>query len=223
VADATGTTVWRWDQAEPFGSNPPDENPSGLGAFDLPLRLPGQRYDAETALHYNYFRDYDPSLGRYGESDPVGLKAGLNTYAYVGGSPLTGNDPFGLATFCCRSLNAWPFKRHCYLVADDGTTYGMYPGTRAGVRVGIPQLDDPRDRGGDCFDCPKLDCGPDQDSCLRSAYRSYPIGAYKELGPNSNTYAGSLARQCCKGGVPAGVRDAPGIDSLPPSVRVPLR
>jgi len=74
VADATGTTVWRWDQAEPFGNNPADENPSGLGAFDLLLRLPGQRYDKETGLHYNYFRDYDPSVGRYGESDPTGLQ-----------------------------------------------------------------------------------------------------------------------------------------------------
>jgi uncharacterized protein RhaS with RHS repeats len=51
VADATGTTVWRWDQQEPFGSNPPDENPSGLGVFDLPLRLPGQYFDKETSLH----------------------------------------------------------------------------------------------------------------------------------------------------------------------------
>ena len=96
VADATGTTVWRWDQAEPFGNNPAEENPSGLGAFDLPLRLPGQRYDAETGLHYNYFRDYDPSIGRYGESDPVGLSGGLNTYAYVGATPLTRIDRLGL-------------------------------------------------------------------------------------------------------------------------------
>jgi len=96
VADSAGAAVWRWDQAEPFGNNVPDENPSGLGAFDLPLRLPGQRYDAETALHYNYFRDYDPSLGRYGESDPIGLRGGLNTYAYVGGNPISYADPDGL-------------------------------------------------------------------------------------------------------------------------------
>jgi RHS repeat-associated protein len=96
VADAAGTTVWRWDQDEPFGLNAPDENPSGLGAFDLPLRLPGQYFDAETGLHYNYFRDYDPSIGRYGESDPIGLRARLNTYAYVAGSPLNMSDPSGL-------------------------------------------------------------------------------------------------------------------------------
>lgn len=98
VADSTGTTVWRWDQQEPFGANPADQDPDGNSvAFDLPLRLPGQRYDAETALHYNYFRDYDPSIGRYGESDPIGLVGGLNTYAYVDGDPLSGIDPEGLA------------------------------------------------------------------------------------------------------------------------------
>jgi RHS repeat-associated protein len=99
VADAAGTTVWRWDQAEPFGSNPADEDPDANSvAFDLPLRLPGQRYDAETGLHYNYFRDYDPSLGIYKQSDLVGLRAGLNTYAYVNGNPILHADPFGLAS-----------------------------------------------------------------------------------------------------------------------------
>jgi RHS repeat-associated protein len=73
----------------------PDENPSGLGAFDLPLRLPGQRYDAETGLHYNYYRDFDPSLGIYKQSDPIGLRGGINTYAYVGGNPLSRTDPLG--------------------------------------------------------------------------------------------------------------------------------
>jgi RHS repeat-associated protein len=96
VADAAGTTVWKWDQQEPFGNNVADENPSGLGAFDLPLRLPGQYFDKETNLHYNYFRDYDPSLARYGESDPIGLAGGINTYGYVKGAPLWHSDPRGL-------------------------------------------------------------------------------------------------------------------------------
>jgi len=96
VADATGTTVWRWDQAEPFGDSPADESPSGAGTFALPLRLPGQYYDAESALHYNYFRDYDPSLGIYKQSDPIGLGGGVNTYLYVASSPLRASDRFGL-------------------------------------------------------------------------------------------------------------------------------
>ena len=55
-----------------------DENPSGLGAFDLPLRLPGQYFDKETNLHYNYYRDYDSAIGRYVQSDPIGLSGGIN-------------------------------------------------------------------------------------------------------------------------------------------------
>jgi RHS repeat-associated protein len=96
AADDQQRTVWRWDQAEPFGSNPPDENPSGLGALEFPLRLLGQYFDRETGLHYNYFRDYDPQTGRYVESDPIGLAGGLNTYSYVGGNPISYIDPDGL-------------------------------------------------------------------------------------------------------------------------------
>jgi len=97
VADSVGAAVWRWDQQEPFGVNVPDENPSGLGAFEFPLRFPGQYADKETGLHYNYFRDYDPGVGRYVESDPIGLQGGLNTYAYVEENPLSLIDPQGLA------------------------------------------------------------------------------------------------------------------------------
>jgi RHS repeat-associated protein len=96
IADASGTTVWRWDQQEPFGFNVPDGNPSGLRAFEFPMRLPGQYFDEETSLHYNMFRDYDPGFARYIESDPIGIRGGLNTYAYVANRPLTYIDPNGL-------------------------------------------------------------------------------------------------------------------------------
>jgi RHS repeat-associated protein len=116
VADATGTTVWRWDQTEPFGNKPADEDPDANSvAFDLPLRLPGQYFDAETGLHYNYFRDYDPSIGRYGESDPIGLLGGLNTYAYVRSAPLVHSDVSGLLgsrgnqTYGCGSGPSQPW------------------------------------------------------------------------------------------------------------------
>jgi RHS repeat-associated protein len=114
IADASGTTVWQWDQQEPFGANSPDQNPSGLGSFDFPGRYPGQYSDIETNLFYNYHRDYDPSLGTYKESDPIGLRAGLHTYAYGSGSPLLYVDPDGLKVrLICRAVSG-PFIGNVY-------------------------------------------------------------------------------------------------------------
>ena len=67
--------------------------------FDL--RFPGQRYDAASGLHYNYYRDYDPAVGRYTQSDPIGLAGGISTYGYVGGNPLARFDIFGLKPGDC--------------------------------------------------------------------------------------------------------------------------
>jgi RHS repeat-associated protein len=96
IVNNTGTTVWRWDQGEPFGNDVPNNNPSGAGAFDFPLRFPGQYFDRETNLAYNYYRDLDPNIGRYIQSDPTGLAGGLNTYLYVDNNPLSDTDPEGL-------------------------------------------------------------------------------------------------------------------------------
>jgi RHS repeat-associated protein len=93
----TGTLAWRWD-TDPFGTAAPNQNPAGLGTFAYNLRFPGQYYDAETGLSQNWNRDYDPIVGRYVESDPIGLTGGLNTYVYVTGDPIDLVDPFGLLT-----------------------------------------------------------------------------------------------------------------------------
>ncbi|WP_243405551.1 RHS repeat-associated core domain-containing protein, partial [Solimicrobium silvestre] len=82
ITDSDGNTVWQWD-GEAFGSTPPKTEVTGAGQFTFNLRYPGQYYDAETNLHYNYFRDYDPTTGRYAESDPFGLYAGISTFSYV--------------------------------------------------------------------------------------------------------------------------------------------
>src|SRR5262249_10894492 len=87
----------------------PNNNPSGAGAFDFPLRFPGQYFDRETLTHYNYSRDcYDPVTGRYCESDPIGLRGGINTYLYVKADPLGRTDSLGLRSmsFPCMPANS---------------------------------------------------------------------------------------------------------------------
>jgi RHS repeat-associated protein len=95
--------VWRWD-SDPFGATAANQDPDGDStAFVYNLRFPGQYYDSETGLNYNYFRDYDPATGRYVESDPIGLLGGISTYGYVNASPLSAVDPLGL-----RAVYKWP-------------------------------------------------------------------------------------------------------------------
>ena len=95
VTDRSNNIRWRWI-AEPFGTTAAETNPSGLGALAFNLRFPGQYFDQETGLHYNWHRDYDASTGRYVQSDPIGLAGGINTYAYVGVDPVSFIDPDGL-------------------------------------------------------------------------------------------------------------------------------
>jgi len=96
AVDSQNRVRWRW-MAEPFGVTPAETTPTaGLDPLNITLRLPGQQFEPFGGLHYNYFRDYDPTTGRYVQSDPIGLGGGINTYAYVGGNPLSFTDRFGL-------------------------------------------------------------------------------------------------------------------------------
>jgi RHS repeat-associated protein len=89
--DSTGDLVWsaRYD---PFGVGGPA---SGGGIQNL--RMPGQEFEVETGWNHNGFRDYVPELGRYLETDPVGLAGGANTFAYANANPIGNADPTGLA------------------------------------------------------------------------------------------------------------------------------
>lgn len=69
------------------------------------LRFPGQYYDAESGLHQNYFRDYEPKIGRYIQADPIGLDGGINVYGYAYQNPVRYTDPLGLwVKRCGRGL-----------------------------------------------------------------------------------------------------------------------
>jgi len=96
--------------------NVPDENPSGLGAFEFPMRFPGQYFDRETNLAYNMARDYDSGLGRYVQSDPIGLRAGVNTYLYVEANPLLSIDPMGLASTGQYERCVDEEKKYCWFM-----------------------------------------------------------------------------------------------------------
>ncbi len=90
ITDSTRAVVWDGVFA-PFG-----EINSITGSIVNVLMFPGQIYDPETGLTQNWYRDYDSNIGRYLEADPIGLDGGINTYAYVGGNPLSKTDREGL-------------------------------------------------------------------------------------------------------------------------------
>lgn len=96
MTNLVGELVWMADFT-PFGDKlDVFGGMAGENRIENSLRFPGQYADAESGYSYNYFRDYDPSLGRYIQSDPIGLNGGINTYVYVNGNPIMYSDPKGL-------------------------------------------------------------------------------------------------------------------------------
>lgn len=89
-----------------------------------PLRFPGQYFDQETQLHYNWNRYYDPAIGRYISNDPIGLNGGSNVYAYVAGNPLLYVDYNGL----------------CLSPAWIGAISGAVGGAITGASGGLPGI-----------------------------------------------------------------------------------
>ena len=84
-----GSTVWQWKNDNPYGYN------QALGNIEFNLRFAGQYYDSESGSHYNIYRTYNPEIGRYMQSDPIGLAGGFNTYNYAERNPLSAIDPDG--------------------------------------------------------------------------------------------------------------------------------
>jgi RHS repeat-associated protein len=116
--------TWPWLQ-NPFGERPA----SGANGYTLNLRYPGQYYDSETGLNYNYFRDYEPATGRYVQSDPLGLFGGqTSTYSYAKNSPALYSDSKGEDLVILNDSRAvlWgTFGHIAAIVGDDrsGWTY----------------------------------------------------------------------------------------------------
>lgn len=95
MTNSSGVVVWQADY-RPFGEAAVNEDPDGNGVPTRNnLRFPGQYYDAETGLHYNWHRYYEAQTGRYLQPDPIGLRGGPNPYIYAYDNPINYIDPDG--------------------------------------------------------------------------------------------------------------------------------
>lgn len=92
ATDTSGSEVWSWTN-DAFGTSAPS------GSVTVNLRMPGQYYDSESGLFYNWNRYYNPAIGRYINSDPIGLAGGLNTFDYVKANPISYLDLLGWILF----------------------------------------------------------------------------------------------------------------------------
>ncbi|MNU86168.1 putative deoxyribonuclease RhsA [compost metagenome] len=114
--------VWAWsNKSEVFGDQAPANDPDGDGvAFDLALRFPGQQATDASGLFYNYQREYEPSVGRYSQSDPIGLAGGISTFAYALARPVSDLDALGLQSAAARQAALQGARSPVYFPSNEG-------------------------------------------------------------------------------------------------------
>jgi RHS repeat-associated protein len=146
---------WVWDVIyAPFGA----VSYIWTNPETMDLRFPGQWFQLETGLAYNWHRHYDPSLGRYIQPDPLGLETllsdGPSVYGYVGGNPLAQTDPTGLSPFTGFCLVGGIANPLC----DIGILQDAVFGLTVGVEIGVTVWEMAKGRG-TSEDCPSAkDC-----------------------------------------------------------------
>ena len=135
MTDHAKTIVWDAVYT-PFG-----QVHSMTGTATNNQRFPGQYADAESGYAYNYFRDYDPTTGRYVQSDPIGLGGGLNTYAYATENPIRYIDPNGNAVALPGSSPSTSFEPTPY-GSDVAEAYGDSTAPLAGAFIPLAEFSD---------------------------------------------------------------------------------
>jgi RHS repeat-associated protein len=224
-----GAVVWG-AQYEAFGKASVD----GSSTVTNNLRFPGQYFDDETGLHYNWYRYFFPQMGRYLKTDPIGLKGGINFYLYSYNNPIGFFDAYGLyVTMVCRPLSipiagtlgyvhcavfVWHIDK-CFNVVID-KQFSLRWGDQQPLPQGSgdPTYIDDRNaffnlgKGGNGYYLIPPPPGMNQkqfDQAVIKAGDSYKQGPYDPLrGPNSNTAADNIIER--GGGKVPDVPRAPG-------------
>ena len=195
-------------------------------------------------VYYNVYRWYQPGTGRYSQPDPLGLRGDVNLFAYARSNPEKYFDSLGLAVqVCCKNIPGTASRVHCYIKIIKGAgkqpsvwTWGLHPPDRdRTLSGGLRSLPCSRSRvtgyveSNDWFDLASYygdaECGPvDDDPCLekercvdREALAYPQASTYCVFGPNSNTFASTITRNC--GLTPPSIAKpwkAPGWGDAPP-------
>lgn len=145
LTQSDGKAAWQWAYSA-FGDEAPTTLaqrfaneltiPSTGSTLELAVRynprFPGQYFDQESGLYYNWHRSYDSKTGRYTQSDPIGLGGGWNRFAYVGGNPLSYVDPNGLNPLA----GAWAGAGAGSALGPVGTVVGGAIGAGVGAWIG---------------------------------------------------------------------------------------
>ena len=103
ATDKVGATSWKV-VSEAFGA----AGQLTESTIEVNLRFPGQYFDSETGIHFNFHRDYRPNTGRYVQADPIGLVGGVNLFLYANSNPILLIDSKGLQSHvqCANPVNA---------------------------------------------------------------------------------------------------------------------
>ncbi len=177
---AINKAVWRWD-SDPFGTSldnsKPTENPQlvtgtatqvAAATYEQNLRHTGQLFDAESGKYQNGFRDYAPMIGRYPTSDPIGLRAGVNTFGYVLQQPTRFTDRFGLDVKVCYYDDAAAGFGHIGLGSPGGPTYGTYPRPGENPLDGLGEVREDKQLDSSCK---VIRARKDQDECVANCIK----------------------------------------------------
>ena len=155
------------------------------------------------AEHYNYFRDYSPDIGRYIESDPIGLEAGPNTFSYTLNNPLTWSDSFGLDQLICYYPDG--VTHVGFGNANEMSTWGFYPEKHFDPYGPGAVKSDPMEKETQCKTLPATS---KQDNCMQQCQvdRRKNPGTYKGVGRSCVNYIRDCLQQC---GLPSGTSGDP--------------